>query len=97
MRLESGIAVAVVYASSYSSDSTHSLGPSICYRCGAKKQKTKIKIKKNKASIKILRIGFRKVLNMWRFGESGGPGEDVGALCPTPHDLPSIPLPSGCS
>ena len=38
-RLGSGVAVAVVYASSCSSNSAPSLGTSICRRCGPKKQK----------------------------------------------------------
>ena len=37
MLLRSGIAVAVVWASGYSSDLTLSLGTSICLRCGPKK------------------------------------------------------------
>ena len=39
------VAVAVVEAGSYSSNSTPSLGTSICRRCGPKKQKKKKKIK----------------------------------------------------
>ena len=38
-RLRSGVAVAVAQASSYSSDSTPSLGTSICHKCGPKKKK----------------------------------------------------------
>ena len=45
MQLGSHVAVAVVKASSCSSDSTPSLGTSMCYGCGPKKQKKK-KIKK---------------------------------------------------
>ena len=41
MRLGSGIAVAVVQAGCYSSDSTPSLGMSICCRCSPKKPKKK--------------------------------------------------------
>ena len=41
MRLGSGIAVAVVQASSYSSDVTPCLGTSICQGCGPKKTKIK--------------------------------------------------------
>ena len=37
MRLSSAVAVAVVLASSYSSDSTPRLGTSICRECGPKK------------------------------------------------------------
>uniref|UniRef100_A0A8D1M9K0 Lipid-binding serum glycoprotein C-terminal domain-containing protein n=1 Tax=Sus scrofa TaxID=9823 RepID=A0A8D1M9K0_PIG len=39
--LRSGVAVALVYASSCSSDSTPSLGTSICHKCGPKKTKKK--------------------------------------------------------
>ena len=39
MRLRFSISVAVVYPGSCSSDSTPSLGISICLRCGPKKQK----------------------------------------------------------
>ena len=46
MRLRSDVAVAVVQASSYSSDSTPSLGTSICCRCGPKKTKRPKKKKK---------------------------------------------------
>ena len=46
MWLRSGIAVAVAYDSSYSSDLTPSLEIFICRSCGPKKQKMKIKIKK---------------------------------------------------
>ena len=38
-KLGSCIAVAVVYAGSYSSDSTPTLGTSICHGCDPKKQK----------------------------------------------------------
>ena len=41
MRLRSGFAVAVVWADSHSSDSTPSLGASICHGCGPKKTKEK--------------------------------------------------------
>ena len=40
MWLGSGVAVALVEASCYSSDLTHSLGTSICYGCGSKKTTT---------------------------------------------------------
>ena len=46
MRLRSDIAVAVVYAGRLSSDSTPSLGTSICHRCGPKKKKKKRKKKR---------------------------------------------------
>ena len=44
MWLRSRIAVAVVYADSYSSYSTSSLGTSICPKCGPKKPKKKKKV-----------------------------------------------------
>ena len=47
MQLWSSVAVAVVEAGSYGSDSTPSLGTSICHRCGPKEQKKKKKKKKN--------------------------------------------------
>ena len=42
-RLGFGIAMTVVYANSYSSDLTPSLGTSICHRCGPRKTKRKKK------------------------------------------------------
>ena len=44
--LRSGVAVAMAQASSYSSDSTASLGTSICYKCSPIKTKKKKKKKK---------------------------------------------------
>ena len=44
MQLRSRVAVAVVQAGSCSSDSTPSLGTSICCRCGPKKAKSKSKM-----------------------------------------------------
>ena len=41
MRIRSGVAVAVVRAGSCSSDSTPSLGTSICLRCGSKRKEKK--------------------------------------------------------
>ena len=41
MQLRSPVAVAVVEASSYSSDSTPGLGTSICHECGPKNRKKK--------------------------------------------------------
>ena len=41
MQLESHIAVAVAVASGYKSDWTPSLGTSICFGCGPKKQRNK--------------------------------------------------------
>ena len=46
MRLKSHIAVAEAQADSYSSDSTPSLGISICHGCGPKKIKDQKKIDK---------------------------------------------------
>ena len=43
MQLRSGVAVAMMEASSCSSDSTPSLGTSICHRCGPKESKNKTK------------------------------------------------------
>ena len=56
-RLGSGIAVAMVQASSYSSDSTPSLRISICHGCGPKKTKKK---KKN-ANILSKQITIKKL------------------------------------
>ena len=42
MRLKSRVAVAVVWADSYSSDLTPGLGTSICHRRSPKKQKDQI-------------------------------------------------------
>ena len=47
MQLGSSVAVAVAWASSYNSDSTPSLGISICHGCSHKKKKKKKKINKN--------------------------------------------------
>ena len=58
MQLESGVAVAV--AGSYSSDSTPSLGTSICPGCGP--QKTKKKKKKKKQNVSITGQGALKLL-----------------------------------
>ena len=46
MQVGSGMAVAVVQACDYSSDSAPSLGTSMCPRCGPKKTKTKKETKK---------------------------------------------------
>ena len=59
MRLRSCVAVAVGQASSCRSDLTPSLGTSICYRCGPKKQSKK----KKKYSINFL----RESLLFWLF------------------------------
>ena len=44
MQLRADVAVAVVYAGSYSSDSTLSLGTSICHGCALKRKKKNIYI-----------------------------------------------------
>ena len=49
MKLKSGIAIAVAQAGNCSSDSTPSLGTSICHKCSPKKKKIKIKIKVSRA------------------------------------------------
>ena len=61
MRLASRVAVAVAYASNYSSDSTPGLGTSICHGRGPKKQKKKKeKHAGNKGKNKSM-LCFRKV------------------------------------
>ena len=69
MWLGSGVAVAVVWAGSYSSDSTPSLGTSICRGCSPKKTKKKKKEKPNKKTTPLywisgigLWIGFSAFL-----------------------------------
>ena len=58
MWLGSGIAVAVVWANSCSSNSTPSLGTSICHRCGPRKKKIK--------KIKIGNMSFSKrMVKLW--------------------------------
>ena len=52
--LGSGVAVAVVWASSYRSHSTPSLGTSICRRCGPKRKK------QNKQTNKVRLLGLRR-------------------------------------
>ena len=49
MRLDSVMPVAVTYACSCSSDSTPSLGSSICHRCGPKKKKKERKKKERRS------------------------------------------------
>ena len=46
MKLRSRVAVAAAWAGGYSSDSTPSLGTSMCHRCGPKKTKRQKKKKK---------------------------------------------------
>ena len=58
MRLGSLIAVALVYASSYSSDSTPSLGTSICRGCSPRKGKKKEGSTRNGDEVLSL-AGFR--------------------------------------
>ena len=53
MWLESGVAVAVAVTGSYSSDSTPSLGTSICHGSGPRKGK-KTKIKKEKRGVPLV-------------------------------------------
>ena len=60
MQLGSGVAVAVVYAGSYSSDSTPSLGTSICHRCSPKAAGVALKRQKKKSI--TLAIGFLDAL-----------------------------------
>ena len=48
MRIRPGIAVAVAVAGGYSSDSTPSLGTSMCHQCSSKKTKNKTKNKQTK-------------------------------------------------
>ena len=48
MKLKSGIAIAVAQAGNCSSDSTPSLGTSICHKCSPKKKKIKIKVSRAK-------------------------------------------------
>ena len=55
MRLRSGVAMAVVQAGSYSSDSMPSLGTSICCRIGPKKQNKQTQNRQTK-SPRLLRI-----------------------------------------
>ena len=49
--LRSGVAMAVVWAGSCSSDSTPSLGTSICHGCGPKKEKKRKKKKKKRVCL----------------------------------------------
>ena len=52
MRFRSGIAVALVWAGSYSSDWTPSRRTSMCYGCGPKKTKDQKK-KKKSTTVKV--------------------------------------------
>ena len=61
MRLRSGVAVAVVKASGYSSDSTSSLGTSICQGCSAKKTKKKKEREREILKVYLLLLIFRSV------------------------------------
>ena len=55
IRLRSGVVVAGVEAGSYSSDSTPSLGTSLCHVCGPKTQKEKKKKKGNRTGPYLVR------------------------------------------
>ena len=63
MWLGSDVAVAVVWAGGYSSDSTSSLGTSICPRCSPKKKKKKKKIHKEDIMIVTLYVPKHRVSN----------------------------------
>ena len=65
MRLRSRVAVAVVWACSYSSDSTPSLGISICCRCGPKKTKNKQKTVLPWEGTARGFIGFAQKTGLW--------------------------------
>ena len=67
MWLGSGVAVAVVKAGSYSSDSTPSLGTSICCECGPKKTKNKNRREKEREKTVIFFVPFN--LNVLFFKE----------------------------
>ena len=60
--LRSDLALAVAQAGSYSSDSTPSLGTSICHECGLKKQKQTNKCTKKKIEIySLMFLEFRSL------------------------------------
>ena len=61
MRLRSCVAVAVVYAGSYSSDSTPSLGTSICCGCTTKERKKGRKKERKKGRKKERRKVYESV------------------------------------
>ena len=82
MWLRSGVAVAVVWASSYSSDETPSLGTSICHRCGPKKKKKKERKRKKKRSVYLKDW---KGDSFWRATQSPLQGSTCcWETCPTP-------------
>ena len=59
MRLRSGVAVAVVEASSYSFNFTPSLGTSICRGCSSKKDRQKEKKERKKViQVYVMRTGL---------------------------------------
>ena len=96
MRLISGVAVAVVWASSYSSDVTLSLGTSMC--CGFSPQKTKKK-KKKKVTIWKHAIGFYYVNRVVQLTppsnskiSSSPQKETLDPLATTAHPASSQPL-----
>jgi len=62
MRLGSCIAVAVVWAGSCSSDSTPSLGTSICFGCGPKKRTKKKEKKRHRKGSKTPRQNLEQSL-----------------------------------
>ena len=68
MQFGSHVAVVVVQAGSYSSDSTPGLGTSICHGCGPKKtKKKKIMVPKNKLHLRPPRLTYRwKLFGIWK-------------------------------
>ena len=96
-RFESGIAVAVAKAGSCSSDSSPSLGTSICHRCGPKKQKRKKKKRtlRHKGEVALARV---KSLSK-RVGSVPFPWPPLASACVCswplfsvcPSSLPGVP------
>ena len=76
MQLRSGVAVAEAVASSYSSNSTPSLGTSICHRCRPKKTKKRKEKRKRKKRRKE-KDTTDKVLLFKIYNEKGAPGSAV--------------------
>ena len=92
-RLRSHIAVAVVQASSYSSDYTPSLGTSICRRCSPKKTKENEEKKRKDVG----RSFWPFPCLLWSRGRSRwGRSQDLVHLLPGPLSLP-LPLGLGNS
>ena len=83
--LRSGIAVVVAYTRGYSSDSTPSLGASICHRCGPKtRPKKKKKKKKKKECDRSSQCGTAKSNQHpwgWGFIQSLGSLSGLGIWC----------------